>query len=227
MDSDPDAGRYFAAWFGELRSLRRDLRSARFDPDRARLAPLVDRALAHYDAYYRARSELARSDPVGAFTTPWATPVERGVAFWVAGFRPTTFVQLLYTESGRRFEARLEDFLLGAGARSGDLGDLSPVRVDRIDELHRRTVREEDEIGEEMDRIQEGEGLDVEGSVDRIERVMGRADALRMRTLRGLVGLLNPVQAAELLVALADLEIGLREYGLEHEHEHERVPDEC
>lgn len=212
------ATRRFHLWFRGLRSLRHDLRSARWADDRAQLGALVGRFVAHFEDYGAARAEL---DPVWTLSAPWASPVERGVAYWLAGWRPTTLVHLLYTESGRRFEAQLPDLLLGV--RSGNLGDLSPAQLAQIDEMQRQTVAEEDRLSREMAQLQEGHGvvaagaeLDVDGLVGRVRGVLGRADALRLRTMKRAVEILEPAQAAELLVAAADMEIGFREFGLKY-----------
>ncbi|WVZ86313.1 hypothetical protein U9M48_033114 [Paspalum notatum var. saurae] len=84
------------------------------------------------------------------------------------------------------------------GVRSGDLG---PARLARVDDLHRRTVAEEDALSREMAQVQEGHtglvattagaGLDLD------------VDAMVAR-------------AAELLIAAADLEIGFHEFGLQY-----------
>uniref|UniRef100_A0ACD5T7G2 Uncharacterized protein n=1 Tax=Avena sativa TaxID=4498 RepID=A0ACD5T7G2_AVESA len=210
------ATRRFRLWFRGLRSLRRDLRAARWADNPAQLSKLVDGYVSHFSDYCAARAEL---DPVWTLTAPWASPVERGAAYWLGGWRPTTLVHLLYTESSRRFEAQLPDLLLGV--RSGNLGDLSPAQLGQIDELQRRTVAQEDELAREMAAVQEGHGavgpdgeLDVDGLVGRVGAVLAGADALRLRAMKRAVEILEPAQAAELLVAAADMEIGFREFGL-------------
>jgi len=212
------ATRRFRLWFRGLRSLRRDLRAARWADDPAQLSKLVDGFVSHFSNYCVARTEL---DPVLTLSAPWATPVERGAAYWLAGWRPTTLVHILYTESSSRFEAQLPDLLLGVW--SGNLGDLSPAQLAQIDELQRRTVAEEDELSREMGAVQEGQGavgddgeLDVDGLVRRVGDVLAGADALRLRTMKSAVEILEPTQASELLVAVADMEIGFREFGLKH-----------
>ncbi|KAL6848948.1 hypothetical protein ACP4OV_021531 [Aristida adscensionis] len=220
------ASRRFHLWLRGLRSLRRELKTARWSyEDPAQLAALVGRFVAHLETYCDARAEL---DPVTALSAPWATPAERGAAYWLAGWRPTTLLHLLYTESGARFEAQLPDLLLGV--RYGNIGDLTPAQLARIDELQRRTVAEEDGLSREMARLQEGHRvvagpgaeLDVGALVHRVGRVLGRADDLRLRTMKRAVEILEPTQAAELLVAAADLEIGFREFGLKYAQEHDR-----
>ena len=213
------ATRRFHLWFRGLRSLRRDLSSARWSDDPAQLEALVGRFVAHLESYCAARAE---QDPVWTLSAPWASPAERGASYWLAGWRPTTLVHLLYTESGRRFEAQLPDLLLGV--RSGNLGDLSPAQLAQVDELQRRTVAEEDALSREMAEVQEGRGvvapgggeLDVRGLVRRVRAVLDKADALRLRTMKRAVEILQPAQAAELLAAAADMEIGFREFGLKY-----------
>ena len=70
-------------------------------------------------------------------------------------------------------------------------GDLSPAQLAQIDELQRRTVADEDGLSREMAQVQEGHGavaagweLDVDGLVGRVGAVFGRADALRLRTMK-------------------------------------------
>ncbi|KAL5202765.1 hypothetical protein ABZP36_013717 [Zizania latifolia] len=212
------ATRRFHLWFRGLRALRRDLRETRLADDPAELGALVGRFVAHMEDYCAARAEV---DPVWTLDAPWASPVERGAAYWLAGWRPITLVHLLYTESGRRFEAQLPDLL--RGVRSGNLGDLSPWQLAQIDDLQRRTVAEEDSLSREMAQVQEGHGavatsgeVDVYGIVERVRGVLGRADALRLRTMKRTVEILELAQAAELLVAAADMEIGFREFGLKY-----------
>ncbi|KAG2573189.1 hypothetical protein PVAP13_7KG231855 [Panicum virgatum] len=211
---EPDAAtRRFRLWL-------RGLRSARWSDDPAQLVTLVGRFGAHMEAYCAARAEL---DPVLALSAPWASAAERAAASWLAGWRPTTLVHLLYTESGRRLEAQLPDLLLGV--RPGNnLGDLGPALLAWVDALHRRAVAEEDALSGEMARVQEGHGgvvtagmaLDAGALVARVGAVLRGADALRLRTMRQAVEILRPAQAAELLIAAADLEIGFREFGLKY-----------
>ncbi|KAJ3689412.1 hypothetical protein LUZ61_018576 [Rhynchospora tenuis] len=223
MESDPDT--FFQGWFSHLYDLRRELLSARYSlGDRQKIQSVLDEFIAHYESYYQFRSEISQFDPVRAFTTPWATSVERGVVFWLAGWRPNTVVHLLYSESSRRFEAQLQDLIRGVG--SGDLGDLSSTQLNLVDELQRRTIEAEDELELEMSRLHEelAGQFTVTGSMElgeamsRIKDIIARADNLRMRTLRAALEVLyRPVQAVDLLIATADFEIGIRNIGLKYE----------
>nr|TKW05306.1 LOW QUALITY PROTEIN: hypothetical protein SEVIR_7G166800v2 [Setaria viridis] len=220
METDAATRRY-RLWLRGLRSLRGELRSARWSNYPAQLAALVGCFVAHLDPT-TPRAEL---DPVVTLCAPWATAAERSAAYWLAGWRSTTLVHLLYTESGRRLEAQLPDLLLGV-RWPGNLGDLGPAQLARVDALQRRAVAEEDALSREMARVQEDRGgvvtagpevaLDMGALVARLGAVLRGADALRLRTMRQAVEILQPAQAVELLIAAADLEIGLHEFGLKY-----------
>lgn len=60
---------------------------------------------------------------------------------------------LLFSKSGLQFEARLRELM--DGLKSYDLGDLSASQLTCLDQLQRRTIREEREITEMMARHQE------------------------------------------------------------------------
>lgn len=215
------------SWIQNQRKLREDLSTARTAdfPDQTRLRSLISRALDLYDSRYLARSELSRSDPIAAILPASSTPLERA-AHWISGWRPNILIHLLYTESGLGFESQLQNLLIGS--RSGDLADISPAQLASVDELQRRTVRSEIEIDEELGEVQAGPwgwdpfpptDSDLDGRLERVGRLVVRADELRMRTLRAVVGILEPLQAADLLVAAADLEVGISGLGAElHQH---------
>ncbi|CAO2151785.1 unnamed protein product, partial [Urochloa humidicola] len=102
--------------------------------------------------------------------------------------------------------------------RDGTWAISVPGSCARVAELQRRTVAEEDALSREMAQVQEGHNvveveLDVSGLVCRVTEVLDRAHALRLRTMKRAVEILQPAQAAELLVAAADMEIGFREFG--------------
>ncbi|KAJ6841737.1 protein DOG1-like 2 [Iris pallida] len=218
-----DSACLYDSWIQNQRKLRDDLSTARTADfaDQTRLRSLVSRAVDLYDSHYRARSQLSRSDPIAALLPASSTPLE-GAAHWISGWRPNVLIHLLYTESGLRFESHLQNFLIGS--RSGDIGDISPAQLAATDELQRRTVRREIEIDEELGEVQAGpwgwdpfppSDSDLDGRLERVVRVVVRADELRMRTLRAVVGILEPLQAVDLLVAAADFEVGISGLGAE------------
>ncbi|KAM0946090.1 putative transcription factor TGA like domain-containing protein [Dioscorea sansibarensis] len=202
-------------WLHQQDLLTNELTSARDSPNTPVLGAAIERALVRYEAYYRARAESIHADPVRFFCAPGASPLERATQ-WVAGWRPSVFIHLLYSESGIRLQDQFDDLL--DGVHSGDLGDLSPWQLGKVDEVQRRTIREEEEITQEMGELQVGLGegdWDLEEKVGILERIIKKADDLRMRTLKDIVDFLEPVQVVDLLVAAADFEIGMRCLGMD------------
>ena len=61
---------------------------------------------------------------------------------------------LLYSKCGLQLERGLSDLIM-RGLSTGDLANMSHHQFRRVDDLQRRTIREEREITEDMARIQE------------------------------------------------------------------------
>ncbi|KAJ3691950.1 hypothetical protein LUZ60_012300 [Juncus effusus] len=218
--TESDQTEFFKDWFHQLQDICGEMKSVRSSGtrDEAKIKAQIDKTVKHYDMFYRARFDMCRSDPVFGFITPWATSIERCVVFWLGGWRPNIIVHLLYSESSHHFERQLQDVLHGAG--SGDIGDLSPIQLTTIDSLQRRTIQEEDAIDEKINQLH-GEMVNrfneskfgISDVTSRIKEMISWADDLRVRTLHSAIGILRPIQALDLLIAVADFEIGLRKYG--------------
>ncbi|KAF9590214.1 hypothetical protein IFM89_031869 [Coptis chinensis] len=101
-----------------------------------------------------------------------------------------------------------------------DLGDLSPAQLARVSELQCETVRKENEITTELGSWQESACdivsllLDQEPEVERLVKVLEKADDLRLKTIKSVVEVLTPQQAVEFLIAAAELQFGVRGWGL-------------
>ncbi|KAH6780876.1 transcription factor-like protein [Perilla frutescens var. hirtella] len=50
--------------------------------------------------------------------------------------------------------------------------------------------------------------------MERLTAILEKADELRLKTIKSLVELLTPQQAAEFLVAAAELQFGIRGWGI-------------
>ena len=84
-------------------------------------------------------------------------------------------------------------------------------------------MREENAITEEFSEWQDSASELVNASADdlnekigRLVSVLSKADDLRLRTIRSVVELLTPQQAIEFLIAAAELQFGVRGWGLNH-----------
>ncbi|CAL9096518.1 unnamed protein product [Musa textilis] len=226
--------KFFECWLAEQERDLQFLRTAAASAgEELRLRPLVDRVLGHYEYYYCAKAASVRRDVLPMFNPTWTSSTEN-IFLWAGGWRPTMAFHLLYSKSGLQFEPRLLELVDGNPTR--DLADLSPDQLERIDGLHRQTVRLEKEISEEEAQVQESvadarmvelthalaESEEVEADAmeqemktkrGRMNEVLQRADQLRLETLKGLVEILKPVQAVHFLIAAAELHLTLHEFG--------------
>lgn len=240
--------RFYENWLAEQERDLAELRSAAArgaseeeDGGRLPLQNLVDRVVGHYEYYYRAKAASARRDVLPMFSPTWTSSTEN-LFTWVGGWRPSTAIQLLYSKSGLQLEARLFD-IIGA-LPPPDLAGLSPAQLERVDRLHQRTVRREREVAEDEAAVQEGvaearmleiaqamrepEGTEaavgemrgqMSGKEEGMERVLERADELRMDTIKGLVEILEPIQAVHFLIAAAELQLSVRQFGMRKDAE--------
>ncbi|KAK9132140.1 hypothetical protein Scep_011668 [Stephania cephalantha] len=226
-------GQFYEIWLQQLHALLKELGTAPKPPSspdhHSYLGHLVHRVISHYEDYYRVKSHSACTPQVGVFyifSAPWLSSLERSL-HWVAGWRPTTIFHLLYTETSARFEARLLDFL--HGLRTGDLGDLSPSQLSRVSDLQCRTVSEENLITYQLGLWQES-ACDLvslsrvdqdDPEIQRLLLVLKNADDLRLRTMKKVVEILTPQQAVEFLIAAAELQFGVRGWGLDKDQDRE------
>lgn len=219
-DGDCAADSLHKTWLRTQRLLRNELlarRDGNGDGNSASLRSSLDRALTLHESYYIARARSARSDPVRFLAEVSSTPLERA-AHWLAGWRPTTFVHLLYTESSLHFESQLDHLLHLRGDENS--GDLSPAQLLAVDAVHRRAVAGERELTRELSETQDAvvdrfppSDSDMLMHTERLGAVIGKAEELRFRTLRELTAAVGTAQAVDLLVAVAELEIGIRRVG--------------
>ncbi|XP_071721303.1 protein DOG1-like 4 [Rutidosis leptorrhynchoides] len=238
---------FFDWWLGELKTNLEHLVSAanhhqnNFEDD-SLLLPLIDKVVGHYEDYYKVKSNGAKGDVLSMFSPTWLTSLEDSL-LWIAGWRPTTAIHLLYSKSGIQLEARLADLV---PVLTDDLGDLSIHQINRIDELQRKTIHEERSISEKMALLQESAAytpmVDLSNSMsenmrsennnddgeresylkvesllkskkDELEEVLHMADGLRVKTLKGVVEILTPIQAVYFLIAAAELHLRIHDWG--------------
>ncbi|KAJ4715192.1 transcription factor TGA6-like [Melia azedarach] len=170
-DDDPDAAvresfhKFFESWLVEQNQHLQELTSVskQYENDVGSsttngeeqaqvLHPLVERVVQHYEHYYRAKSRWVKLDVLAMLSPTWRSSLEDAF-LWIGGWRPSMSFHLLYSKSGLQLEAKLHDVI--RGLTTGDLADLSPTQLTRVDELHRVTLREEKELTEKMAKAQE------------------------------------------------------------------------
>ncbi|KAK8947123.1 hypothetical protein KSP39_PZI007171 [Platanthera zijinensis] len=199
-----------------------------------RLRRLLNAVLARYEHYYRVKEASALHDVRSMFNPSWTSTTEN-LFLWVGGWRPTMAIHLLYSKCGIQVEASIHELALGAHA--GNLADLDAAQLHHIDILHRMVVRAEKEISEEAASAQEkvageplvrlshivtemggGDGAELleaemKGKEEDMRKMLEKADCLRIDTLKGLVEILQPMQALHFFIAAAELHLRVHDFG--------------
>lgn len=237
--------KFFECWLTEQNQyLNQLVEGAKLDDHltNERLQALIDKVVEHYEYYYKAKAKWAKKDVLSIFSPSWLSSLEEAF-LWIGGWRPSMAFHLLYSKCSLQFEARLNEQI--QGLKMCDLGDLSASQLAELDDMQRKTIKEEREITDIMAEHQEtvadapmvdlshvvsemvraDETMDqnkeledkiestLEPKVDGLEKILEKADDLRMRTLQGIVDILTPQQATHFLIAAAELHLSLHDWG--------------
>ncbi|KAL2654105.1 hypothetical protein R1flu_022233 [Riccia fluitans] len=224
-------------WKEELEHLTDELEAA-LDAEKREneLVDLVRKVVKHYEEYYTAKDGALKYDALNMMQPRWKCPLE-GAFMWIGGWRPTMVFQLAYAQAGQQLEAELADFLQGLNSPS--LGSLSSSQLQRISDLQVTTQDLEDELTHKEAVLQQGladqpvltlalgavgeeseQGENVTAlkdamndKVKALEDLIRDADNLRLETLKNMLSILNPVQAAQYLLVGGKLQNAIRKLG--------------
>ncbi|AET04831.1 putative transcription factor TGA like domain-containing protein [Medicago truncatula] len=235
--------KFFECWMVEQNKYLNELvaaKSAQPQLTNDRMHTLIDKVVEHYECYYKTKSSFAKKDVLSMFSPPWLSTLEEAF-LWIGGWRPSMAFHLLYSKCSMQFQARLNDLI--QGQKTCDLGDLTASQLAEFDDLQKKTIREEREITDmlaehqetvadapmvelshvvsEMIRGGENEKKELEERIESVlepkveglEKILYRADDLRLRALQGIVNILTPKQAIHFLIAAAELHLRLHEWG--------------
>lgn len=203
------------------------------------LSQLIDKIMTHFEDYMHQRTQMARLDVSPYFAPTWCTSLERSV-LWIGGCRPSSYIRLIYALCGLEIESQLTEFL--HGVRLGSLGQLSAHQLSSVDELQRKTIREERNLSTRLASLQEdlldnpiasiavaaGGGAcgNVEAALDKhgsaMAEILEEADRLRLSTVKEIVRILTPRQAVDFLAAGKKLRLCMQEWGKKRDHDHGR-----
>ncbi|PON87301.1 TGA transcription factor [Trema orientale] len=213
-------------------------------PNGNELTQLIQKGVEQFQHYVDQRSQLANADVAGFFAPTWCTAWENSL-LWIGGCRPSSFIRLVYVLCGLDLESKLEEFLGAGGGPPGRLGELSARQLVQVDGLQRRTVKEEEKLTDKLAALQEdvadqpiaaiARGLsrvgetcgELDRALDEHEQAMLaallEADKLRLNTLKELVGILTPLQAADFLAMSKKLHLCVHEWSKKRDQRHGRV----
>ncbi|KFK28538.1 hypothetical protein AALP_AA7G009900 [Arabis alpina] len=155
----------------------------------------------------------------------------------MGGCRPSSFIRVIYALCGSQIETQISQYLHkidGNEKVDGLMSELTATQLAKINELHIKVIEKEDKISKKSASMQEDvadmpiavtayakdlveAGVVVEDALDKHEEgmavLMEEADKLRVETLRKIVEVVTPVQAAEFLLAGKRLHVSLHEWG--------------
>ena len=202
--------KYFENWMIQLEELLKQLvivpRETSYVNDHELL---VSKMTTHHKNYYTAKWAAAHEDILAFFTPMWLSPLEI-VYSWITGWKPSMAFRLV----------------------SGGGGAFSDEELKNIDGLRVKIRGEEEKVEREMERQQVAIGdrkmvelarirndndelveLALKGLRMSLERVMKMADCVRLKTLKGLLEILNPLQSVDFLAAISTIQIQMRKRG--------------
>ncbi|GFY88952.1 hypothetical protein Acr_06g0008920 [Actinidia rufa] len=221
---------YFEKWVSQLEAyLRLLLTASSASPlNKSDYEALVGKLTDHHKAYYTAKWAAAHDDVLAFFSPVWLSPLENAY-LWVTGWKPSTAF-------------RLVDSVCRTSVNSHSV--LTESQLKKVEELRGRIKLEEERVEREMERQQvavadrtlvelarvatrvnrvDSEEVDgrVEGAVRGLlrglERVMKMADCVRLKTLKGLLEVLTPMQCVGFLAAESMLQLQMRRLGKRRE----------
>ncbi|KAI3408592.1 DOG1 domain-containing protein [Psidium guajava] len=205
-------------YLDELLSAQHSSHEARQDDHRE----LINRVLYHYQQYYERKSRVAKWDVFLVFSPPWFTNLERAF-LWIAGFKPSLVFRLI----------------------SSSANDMTEDQSRRMGRLVTETRMEEKALNDELAKIQEslgapplvnvikrngstaqdnetaggGDDSAIGGLRRALEDVVANADLLRATTAEKVALILTPAQMVNVLAAVAQLQLNVRNLGLQRDTE--------
>ncbi|RIA05226.1 hypothetical protein BRARA_K00430 [Brassica rapa] len=208
--------------------------------DHHKLEELVGRIVNDFQKYADKRSELADRSCSCYFAPSWNSSLENGL-LWMGGCRPSSFMRIIYALCGSHAETQLSQYLLKmdgevVDGHDGDssMSELNATQLAKINDLHVEVIAKEDKLSKLSANMQEDVAdmpiavtafssdsveadVAVEDALDKHEEGMAvliaDADKLRLETLKKIVEVLTPVQAAEFLLSGKRLHVSLHEWG--------------
>ncbi|WMV15836.1 hypothetical protein MTR67_009221 [Solanum verrucosum] len=207
------------------------------EKDEEKLTQLIEKIIQHFQENSDKRIRLARKDVSPFFAPATCSPLENSV-LWIAGCRPSSFIRLIYALCGFEEEVQGTDRCL-EGMATKDLSKLSGEQLSMINELQGNIIREERRISGKLASLQEeivdqplvgkmkkeGHGCDkadeaLDDHSGHMADVIEEADKLRMKTLKEIVKILEPVQAVEYLAAAKKIRFCVQQWGEKRDQQH-------
>ncbi|RDY08134.1 Protein DOG1-like 4, partial [Mucuna pruriens] len=192
---------------------------------------LVSKVTSHLKEYYTVKWAAAHEDVLLFFTPTWLSPLENAY-LWMTGWKPSMVFR------------HLESLKKQPGIFS-----ITEEQGRKTEELRMRIRMEEEKVEREMERQQValadrkmvelvklsspaknaggGDGVDavvevaLKGVLAGLEKVMKASDCVRLKTLKGVLDVLTPMQCVDFLAANIAMQLRLRQWGKKRDNVHQ------
>ncbi|KAG2716099.1 hypothetical protein I3760_03G108500 [Carya illinoinensis] len=211
------------------------------------LCPLINRVIQHYEHYYGAKSTWAKQDVLAILSPSWLSSLEdafswiggwrpsmafhllysksglqleenladliRGLGTGDLGDLSASQLNLVDALQ-RRTLMEERELTEGLAKHQETVADSSMVELSHeVTELLREREAGGDGTRLDEDRVDSALAPKEEGLAD----ILQTADDLRLRTLKGILDVLTPIQAVHFLIAAAGLQLRLHNWGKERD----------
>ncbi|KAI3456142.1 hypothetical protein Pfo_012805 [Paulownia fortunei] len=224
---------FYERWMGQLEGhLRLLLVVSRDHSQDAACEAMYNKLTAHHKEYYTFKWAAAHEDVLAFFTPLWLSPLENAY-LWITGWKPSMAFRLVeslrkapWQAGGASLAGMTEEQVKKIEALKAKI-KVEEERVER--EMERQQVAMADRKMVELARLEslakkKGDSaavsqvnglveVAVKGLLGGLEKVMKMADCVRLKTLKGVLDVLTPMQCVDFLVATSMLQIQMRKWG--------------
>ncbi|KAK7290391.1 hypothetical protein RIF29_04786 [Crotalaria pallida] len=196
------------------------------DKSEQELQDLVSKVTTHIKEYYSVKWGAANEDVLVFFSSPWLSPLENAY-LWVTGWKPSAVFKLLESlkmisnfamteEQERKIE------LLRSRIKMEEEKVESEMERQQVALADRKMV----ELAKACSRARNGGGggggggdvdavveVAMKGLLAGLEKIMKASDCVRLKTLKGVLDLLTPMQCVHFLAANIAMQLRLRQWG--------------
>lgn len=222
---------FYEKWVWKLEEILHQLlevskqRSSEVVKSEQELQALVSKVTSHIKEYYTVKWGLAHEDVLVFFSPVWLSPLENAY-LWVTGWKPSAVFRLVESlkktntfEMTEEQQRKIEELRVRIR--------MEEEKVER--EMERQQVAMADrkmvELAKLCGRTRNGGDVVVEAQVDGVvevalkgviaglEKIMKASDCVRLKTLKGVLDVLSPMQCVEFLAANIAMQLRLRQWG--------------
>lgn len=194
------------------------------------LQALVSKVTTHLKEYYTVKWAMAREDVLVFFSPVWLSPLENAY-LWVTGWKPSTAFKLLESLKKNNILKMTEE----QERKVEELRVRMRMEEEKVErEMERQQVAMADRKVVELAKlssrggggggvrvVNNGGGGVVDGVVEvalkgvfaGLEKVMKASDCVRLKTLKGVLDVLAPMQCVHFLAATIAMQLRLRQWG--------------